>query len=220
MNAVDMLFFESDCWGRGLNLIAGVDEVGRGSLAGPMVVCAVILNKNLLPKQSTLPNGATLYSQVRDSKQVTPKRRSILSKFLLNEVLCYSIVEVPHYDIDNLGISACTKNAFLTAVKQLGTPPDHVLTDNFNIPLLAQESQTNLVRGDNRSLTIAAASIIAKVYRDELMVSLHNKHRKYQMYGFDRHKGYGTRYHRQMIKKHGLSDIHRKSFHISFETDM
>ena len=214
MNAYNLLLFERECWSRGLNYLAGVDEVGRGSLAGPMVVCAVILDKNRLPDFEDVPPELKPYTMVKDSKLVTPKRRSILSSFLINEVLSYSIVEVPHYELDKKGLTTCTKEAFSEAIKKLSFRPDHVFTDNYNIPDLAEKSQTNLIRGDNRSMTIAAASIIAKVYRDKLMTELHEKYDKYKVYGFDKHKGYGTFYHREMIKQYGLSDIHRKSFHI------
>jgi len=214
MNADNLLLFERELWGKGLKYIAGIDEVGRGALAGPMVVCAAILDKNRIPDFEDVPNELVPYTQVRDSKLVTPNRRSILSAFLINEVLSYSIVEVPHHELDDQGLVASTQKAFSSAVKKLDIKPHHVFTDNYEVPDIAQQSQTNLIRGDNKSMTIAAASIIAKVYRDNLMVKLHEKHDKYKVYGFDRHKGYGTVYHRAMIKKHGRSDIHRVSFNV------
>ncbi len=214
MNAANLLLFENDLWKKGLKHIAGIDEVGRGALAGPMVVCAAILDRNRIPNFEDVSEEQFLYTWVRDSKLVTPRRRTILSEFLINEVLSYSIVEVSHVDLDRHGLVTCTQNAFSEAVKKLERKPHHVFTDNYEIPDIARHSQTNLKRGDNKSMTIAAASIIAKVYRDNLMTRLHEKHDRYSVYGFDRHKGYGTLHHREMIKKHGPSDIHRMSFNI------
>jgi ribonuclease HII len=212
MDASDLLFFERELWDQGMDLIAGIDEVGRGALAGPMVVCAAILDKNRIPDFDNPPEELVPYTMVRDSKLVTPKRRSILSEFLINEVISYSIVEVSHIVLDENGLVSSTQVAFSNAVKNLDVRPHHIFTDNYEIPDIAQHSQTNLKRGDNKSMTIAAASIIAKVYRDNLMVKLHEADEKYQLYCFDKHKGYGTLHHRNMIKKYGHSDIHRKSF--------
>ncbi len=209
-----MLHFERDLWTSGNTYVAGIDEVGRGALAGPMVVCAVVLDKNRLPDFDDLPEDKKLYTFINDSKKVTPKRRLILSDYLINEVLSYSIIEIPHFELDEFGLVTCTQKAFAEAVKKLSVKPHHVLTDNYEIPTIASSSQTNLIRGDNKSMTIAAASIMAKVYRDNLMIELHERSDKYKVYGFDKHKGYGTLLHREMIKKHGYSDVHRKSFHI------
>jgi ribonuclease HII len=214
MSAENLLFFERELWNKGLKYIAGVDEVGRGALAGPMVVCAAILDKNRIPDFNEVPEDLRHYTQIKDSKLIAPKKRSVLSEFLLDEVLSYSIIEVPHHELDALGLVSSTKKSFSAAVKKLEVRPHHVFTDNYEIPDIAQQTQTNLKRGDNKSMTIAAASIIAKVYRDSLMVELHEKHDKYNVYGFDRHKGYGTVFHREMIKKYGRSDIHRKSFNV------
>ncbi len=214
MRGENLLIFERALWNRGLKYIAGIDEVGRGALAGPMVVCAAILDKDRLPDFDNVPQELQCYTQVRDSKLISPRIRAVLSEFLINEVLSYSIVEVPHHELDDLGLTRSTKKSFSSAVKKLNMKPHHVFTDNYEVPDIAQQSQTNLKRGDNKSMTIAAASIIAKVYRDNLMVGLHERHDKYKVYGFDRHKGYGTVFHRDMIKKYGRSDIHRKTFNV------
>jgi len=214
MSPENLLNFERELWNKGLKYIAGIDEVGRGALAGPMVVCAAILDKNRLPDFNEVPENLRHYTQVKDSKLIAPKKRSILSDFLLNEVLSYSIIEVSHHELDDFGLTKSTEKSFSAAVKKLDVKPHHVFTDNYEVPDIAQQSQTNLIRGDNRSMTIAAASIIAKVYRDKLMVELHENHDKYKVYGFDRHKGYGTVFHRAMVKKYGRSDIHRKTFNI------
>lgn len=206
--------YEKELWNRGLKYIAGIDEVGRGALAGPMVVSAVILNPKHLNDYTNLSDEYNLYHDVRDSKKVSDKKRRSVSKFLRNEAISYSIVEVPHTDIDKLGIAKCTQIAFSKAVTKLNKAPHHVFTDTFEINDLAKHTQTNIKRGDNLSVTIAAASIVAKVYRDDLMIKLHEDNEKYQVYGFDRHKGYGTVMHREMIKKHGHSDIHRLSFKV------
>ena len=209
-----MTKFEKDLWNRGVDLVAGVDEVGRGSLAGPLVVCACIINKKHLFEYAENDPRVQLYSQVKDSKKLTARKRSILDEFLQSESISYSLVEIDNRQVDELGISAATQVAFFRAIKKLPVKPQHVLTDTFEIKKLAQQNQTNIVRGDNKSISIAAASIVAKVYRDQLMVDLHNNHEKYQKYGFDRHKGYGTQMHRDAIKEHGHSDVHRLSFKV------
>jgi len=214
MKTYNLTRFEQQHWAKGLKYVAGIDEVGRGCLAGPMVVCAAILNKNYILDIDNLADEHKIYSEIKDSKLLTPKKRLNIRDAIINEVISYSIIEVPHHKIDSDGITKCTKEAFYLAVKRLDVKPHHILTDNFEIPGIATQSQTNLIRGDNKSITVAAASIIAKVYRDELMVKLHEDSDKYKVYGFDRHKGYGTVFHRDMIKKHGRSDIHRKSFRV------
>lgn len=214
MQLETLLKYEKDLWNRGIKYIAGVDEVGRGSLAGPMVVCAAIINKEHLTPLDNLAEEHTQYKDVRDSKLLTPNKRRALNDFLTNEVISYSIVEIPHSDIDSLGISKCTQIGFSKAVTKLDKTPHHIFTDTFEINDIAKHTQTNIKRGDTLSLSIAAASIIAKVYRDRLMINLHEDNEKYRVYGFDKHKGYGTAFHREMIKKHGHSDIHRISFKV------
>lgn len=207
-----LLVFEKELWKQGHNHIAGIDEVGRGALAGPMVVCAVILDKKKLPDFNKLTKEQEPYKWIKDSKLVTPRRRRIISSYLHNELYSYSIVEVPHNVLDELGLVKSTQQAFSEAIYKLRSKPHHIITDSYEVPNIARRSQTNLRRGDNKSMTVAAASIIAKVYRDDLMVKLHEEHDKYKVYGFHKHKGYGTEYHRKMIRKHGYSDIHRLSF--------
>ncbi|MFC1756007.1 ribonuclease HII [Patescibacteria group bacterium] len=214
METYNLTTFEKELWDKGLKYVAGIDEVGRGCLAGPMVVCAVILNKEHILDLENLDDEHKIYSDIKDSKLLTPKKRLNIRDNIINEVISYSLVEVPHNKIDSHGITQCTKEAFYSSVKKLNVNPHHILTDNFEVPGIAQQSQTNLIRGDNKSITVAAASIIAKVYRDDLMVKLHEESDKYKVYRFDKHKGYGTALHREMIHKHGRSDIHRKSFKV------
>ena len=214
METYNLTTFEKELWDKGLKYVAGIDEVGRGCLAGPMVVCAVILNKEHIQDIDNLADEHKIYSEIKDSKLLTPKKRLNIRDYIINEIISYSLIEVPHYKIDSDGITQCTKEAFYLATKKLNVKPHHILTDNFEVPGIAKQSQTNLIRGDNKSITVAAASIIAKVYRDELMIKLHEDSDKYKVYRFDKHKGYGTSLHREMIHKHGRSDIHRKSFKV------
>lgn len=207
---LERLLIEKELYSKGFKYIAGVDEVGRGPLAGPFVVCAVILDiEKLLQNEYPIDKEYGLYSKIKDSKKVTEINRTLISSFLLSEHINYSIVEVHPTELDEMGISKATQYAFYRAVNTLGITPDHILTDSFEIKNINKEIQTNIIRGDDKSITIGAASIIAKVHRDNIMLEEHNK---YPEYGFDAHKGYGTKGHLEAIEKHGICDIHRKSF--------
>lgn len=213
-----MIQYELSLLNKGINYIAGVDEVGRGPLAGPLVVCAVVLNIEKIVniydegnKRGQI-NATNFYSFINDSKKVTQKRREKISEFLVDESICYSISEIANSEIDDIGITQATQKAFYNAVINLTVTPQHVLTDAFEIKNLTKHHQTNINRGDQLSISIASASIIAKVYRDEIMTKLHNESEKYNVYGFDKHKGYGTKQHLDAIKKYGFCDVHRKSF--------
>lgn len=229
------LRFEKELYSKKIKFIAGIDEVGRGCLAGPMVVGAVILNPNHLRRLIELRNMSLLiplkrdsassyfsrknsknndvsYLEITDSKKLSPKKRKRLSNFILKNAISYSIKIISSQTIDSKGLSKCTQIGFVGAVKKLKISPEHILTDAFAIKSLPKEVQTSIKHGDILSISIAAASIIAKVYRDELMIKLHNNNEKYQIYGFDKHKGYGTKYHLEALKTHGPSDIHRLSF--------
>lgn len=207
-----MLSYELELLAKGVNYIAGVDEVGRGALAGPLVVCAAIINPSHMLEYAQVEESLYPYFEIKDSKLLSAKKRDKLSGFLQNVLIDYSLIEIPNTKIDSDGIMPSTLSAFSEAVAKLSPTPEHVLTDSFELPLLAKQSQTNLIRGDKLSLSIAAASIVAKVYRDNLMHNLHFSEQKYSVYGFEQHKGYGTAAHVAMIQKHGYSDIHRKSF--------
>ncbi len=203
--------YEKSLWDKGIRYIAGVDEVGRGPLAGPLVVCAVILDLNKIRvanyAEPSMIND--VYSQIKDSKKITDRNRRKIEQKLKNEVITYSIVKISNKEIDKIGIAKATQKAFYNAITKLKIPAEHILTDMFAIKNLSSEKQTNIPKGDSLSITIGAASIIAKVYRDNLMIKFHTK---YPKYGFDRHKGYGTAKHMQAIKKMGICPIHRKSF--------
>lgn len=193
--------YESHLWNRGIKFVAGVDEVGRGCFAGPVVAAAVILPVNF-PKTEN----------INDSKKVTPKMRKILSAIIKEYALAYAIAEVSVVVINKFGIGKAAQQAFSNAVAKLTIKPEHVLIDAFMIKALNKTKQTAIIHGDQISISIAAASIIAKVYRDELMEKLHDK---YSQYDFNSNKGYGTKKHRDAIAKYGLCDLHRTSFDLS-----
>lgn len=206
------LKYESELWKKGCHLVCGVDEVGRGCFAGPVVVGAVVLSKEVV-----LPEG------VADSKLLKPKTREELAIKIKETAVVWAISEVSVEHINKLGIGKATQMAFLQAVQNLKVAPDHILIDAFYnlskakisssayIENLDKKVQTPVIKGDQKCASVAAASIIAKVYRDHLMVKLHQK---YPQYGFDVHKGYGTKIHQEAIKKHGLCELHRKSFNL------
>lgn len=193
--------YENELWGKGLLNIVGVDEVGRGPLAGPLVICAAMLDKNKI-----LINH--LYSQINDSKVLTHTKRLDISKFLVSEHIEYSIVSISSEDIDKTGMSAALQMAFQNSLGNFNSQVDHVLTDYVKIQNIPYP-QTNITKGDSLSISIAAASILAKVYRDNLMI---NYHEKWPQYGFNKNKGYGTKAHIEAINTYGPCPIHRMSF--------
>jgi len=187
----------------GYTLIAGVDEVGRGALFGPVVAAAVILPVKL----------ATLSRMgLRDSKQLTREQREKLDRKIRKVALCFAVAEVDAETIDRVNIYQASRLAMLQAVQQLTTAPDHLLIDAMLLDL-AQLShpcaQTRLFYGDALSLSIAAASVIAKVHRDALMRELDLLH---PQYGLASHKGYATPEHRKALREHGPCPLHRKTF--------
>lgn len=194
------LDLEKDLWNKGFAHIAGLDEVGRGCFAGPVVVGAVIF-----PSDVILPKG------VADSKLLTPKQREDLAVRIKNQALCWSVAEISVAVINKVGIGKATQMAFRKVLRLLSVQADFVLIDAFFIKRLDRKKQQPVKDGDKICASISAASIIAKVYRDELMKKLHIK---YPQYGFTKHKGYGTKEHQEAIKKHGLSKVHRKSFNL------
>lgn len=197
-------FFESRFWKNGLYHVAGLDEAGRGALAGPVAVGAVILP----PDERLL--AETLVG-VRDSKQMTPLARETLTPRIQETALAWSVGFASANEIDAEGIVCATRLAALRALHGLSLTPQYLLTD-FRLELPQIEiSQTALVKGDTLCLSIAAASVLAKTARDQLMRELDAD---YQGYGLGRHKGYGTRAHRAALKRLGSSLIHRRSFQI------
>jgi ribonuclease HII len=195
------LSFEHKLWQSGLTYIAGMDEAGRGALAGPVAVGAVIL-----PNQ---PRLSSTLSGVRDSKQMTPLARERLAPRIKESALTWSVGFASSDEIDSLGIVPATRLAALRAIESLSLFPSYLLTD-FRLELPELDiPQTSLVKGDVKCLSIAAASVLAKTARDALMRDLDLQ---YPGYGLGKHKGYGTPFHRLAMKRLGYSAIHRKSF--------
>ena len=184
---------------QGYRFIAGIDEVGRGPLAGPVVAAAVILPLNL---------DAPWLPLVRDSKELTPKRRASLFPLIEAAAIAIGVGYTPPEVIDDQGIVRATRMAMRSAVACLPQPPDFLLIDFIALPELAL-SQRSITKGDSHSLSIACASIIAKVTRDGIMVELDEA---YPGYGFARHKGYATREHLLSLRQLGACPIHRKCF--------
>ena len=182
----------------GIKAIAGVDEAGRGACAGPLVVAALILKD---------PNDPSL-REVRDSKLLSPIQRENFYELILNQVSAHAIIEISSEEIDTRGLHKSNIEGMRRAVNALGVTPDYVLTDGYEVPGM---SHPNLAvwKGDQVALTISAASIIAKLYRDRLMIELD---RKYPGYGLAEHKGYVTKVHSDAMKKLGITPIHRKSY--------
>lgn len=206
MRADPDTFFETQLWESGLDYVAGLDEAGRGALAGPVAVGAVILPKG----QKLLPQ---ILAGVRDSKQMTPLERETLAPRIQAVALTWSVAFATAEEIDSLGIVPATRLAALRALHGLTLWPQYLLTDfRLELPQL-DISQTALVKGDSLCLSIAAASVLAKTARDALMRELDSL---YQGYGLGTHKGYGTLAHRLALKRLGSSPIHRKTF--SFRT--
>ena len=179
-----------------VGLVAGVDEAGRGPLAGPVVAAAVILD-DLKP-----------IAGLNDSKKLTEKRREKLYDEILAKALCCSIAEASVQEIDTLNILQATLLAMRRAVEGLRLKPAKVLVDGNRLPVLDVRAEA-IVQGDALVPAISAASILAKVHRDRLCAQLHAQ---YPQYGFDRHKGYGTAEHLQALAEHGPSPWHRSSF--------
>jgi len=200
MNKTPSYKFEQHLWQKGYRQIVGLDEVGRGSFAGPLVAAAVIL-----------PKGFEI-NGIKDSKLLTPQKRKILNRYIIENASLYSISEVSVEYINKFGVGLATHRAFLNCLKKLDRRFDFVLVDGFMIKSFNKNMQKGIIHGDRISVSIAAASIIAKVYRDNLMIKLHDS---YPLYNFAENKGYGTKFHRIAIKKHGLCQIHRISFNLS-----
>jgi ribonuclease HII len=182
--------------GQGVELICGVDEAGRGPLAGPVVAAAVIM-----PAAPAVPG-------LRDSKLLTPETRETLDHAIRSQALAFAVMEMGAREIERLGILAASLRAMARAVKALAVLPEMVLVDG-NQPLPLDYPQQPVVKGDDRCPAIAAASILAKVHRDRCMVAYH---RVYPQYNFARHKGYPTREHLEALRSWGPCLIHRRTF--------
>lgn len=199
--------FENKLHRQGYYLIAGVDEVGRGCFAGPVVAGCVIFNK----KTSRL---ADIPVKINDSKKLSSKQREISDKWIRKNAAGFGIGTAGVSQINRLGIKKATEIAFRQAIVNCELSIDYLLIDAFYIPYvkgLRRKNQKAIVKGDTKSMSIAAASIIAKVYRDKFMTALSLK-KKYKKYQWNKNKGYGTKIHREMILKYGITSLHRKQF--------
>ncbi len=191
-----MIQFENRLWKKGIRYIAGVDEVGRGPLAGPVVAASVIFPRD------------TYLEGIKDSKCLSPLQRESFYTKIIKEALAFSIGRAETPLIDQINILQASFIAMKRALYDLPISPEHILVDGFPIPSLSFP-QTSIIRGDQSSLSIAAASILAKVYRDRWMEGYDIR---FPQYAFARNKGYPTAEHLQALIKHGPCEIHRKSF--------
>lgn len=193
---IEMSFFEQKNYAEGSEYIAGVDEAGRGPLAGPVVAAAVIL-----PKSFKLPG-------LDDSKRLSEATRNMFFDTIKKEALSYGISIIDNQKIDQINIFEATKQAMYDALGQLKPAPDHVLIDAVNLPRLSYTFEV-LTKGDQKSITIAAASVLAKVTRDRIMRNIHNE---YPVYDFISNMGYGTKHHMEMLMQYGATPYHRRSY--------
>ncbi|MDD2238582.1 MAG: ribonuclease HII [Bacilli bacterium] len=187
--------YEKELNNKGITLIAGVDEAGRGPLVGPVVAAAVILPKNYY------------HEGINDSKKLNPKKRDLMFEIINRDALSIGISIIENNIIDEINILEATKKAMIEAINNLSIVPEHILIDAVKLDLKIKS--TSIIKGDANSISIAAASIIAKVTRDKLMDKLDLK---FPEYGFKHHKGYGTKMHMENIKKYGLLDNYRFTF--------
>lgn len=191
---------ELGLWHKAYRHVAGIDEAGRGALAGPVVAAAVVIAPETIDDE--------LWRQIRDSKQLTSGRRSNLAAHVREVAQAWTIGSVCAATIDRINIAAATRLAMQKAIQALKPPPDYLLIDWVRLPRvnIPQESRA---KADADVMSVAAASILAKVHRDHLMTELD---REYPIYGFAQHKGYGTAAHRTVIKQHGPCPYHRMTF--------
>lgn len=190
-----MLAYEKELYAQGIQLIAGVDEVGRGPLAGPVVAAAVIL-----PENCKIPG-------LNDSKKIPKSKHQAIYQAVLDQALSVGIGVKDNRVIDQVNIYEATKLAMLEAIQELDQQPQHLLIDAMKLDLPI--SQTSIIKGDANSLSIAAASVVAKVTRDQMMAAYDQE---YPGYDFGQNAGYGTTKHLEGLEKHGVTPIHRRSF--------
>lgn len=194
---MDLYLYEKELYKAGIKYIGGVDEVGRGPLYGPVVASCVVL-----------PLGFELEG-LDDSKKLTEKKRNLFYPYIIKHALAYGIGIIEPDEIDKINIYQASKKAMLEAIRQVREqiPLEHVLIDAM--PLEIDIKTTSIIKGDSKSISIAAASVVAKVIRDQMM---HDLDKTYPLYGFGRHKGYPTKKHIEAINQHGLIDGYRLSY--------
>ncbi len=196
-NTVNLYEYEENLWNEGITYIGGVDEVGRGPLIGPVVTACCVLPKDFVCEGLT------------DSKKLSEKKRNIYYEYIKEHAVCYGIGMCTPEEIDEYNIYAATQIAMKRAIKEVQKkiPLEHVLIDAM--PLELEIPSTSIIKGDAKSISIAAASVLAKVTRDQMMYELDQK---YPEYGFGKHKGYPTKAHLEAIQKYGLIEGYRKSY--------
>lgn len=197
MNTVDLYAYEKELWEKGIDYVGGVDEVGRGPLIGPVVTACVVLPHDFVLEGLT------------DSKKLTEKKREQFYDYIMEHAVCVKIGMCSPERIDEINIYQASKEAMIEAIEKVAKeiPLGHVLVDAM--PLDIDIDTTSIIKGDAKSITIAAASVIAKVTRDRMMIELDHK---YPMYGFGKHKGYPTKQHLEAIETYGLIEGYRKTY--------
>ncbi len=201
--------YEKDLFKQGFKNIAGVDEAGRGSWAGPIVAGAVIINSKLKDLYFNAISKKNFKFKIKDSKHLTLEQRERLFELITAKNI-WAVGVISEKIIDQIGVGRANVLAMRQAVENLKIQPDFVLFDGILKIAKIKISHRSIVKGDEKTLACACASVVAKVYRDRLMSK--EAHLKYPRYKFDRHKGYGTSKHLAMIKKYGICPLHRKSF--------
>lgn len=194
---MDWLLYENESKSNGFLSVCGVDEAGRGPLAGPVYAAAVVLY------------DGQIIEGVNDSKKLSEKKREQLFDKIISECKDYSIGFADEKEIDEINILQATFLAMKRAVDGLKEPPQLAIVDGNRAPDLADTRVLTVIKGDSKSMSVAAASILAKVSRDRYMLEMAKKYPEYQ---FEKHKGYGTKLHYEMIEKYGICEIHRKTF--------
>ena len=189
--------YEKEAQNKGFNLVCGVDEAGRGPLAGPVCAAAVILPVD------------TVIEGLDDSKKLSEKKREALYNEIVSKAVAYGIAFSSVEEIEEVNILGATYIAMCRAIEKLSQKPDYVLIDGNRYPPMLSINGETVVKGDSKSMSIAAASILAKVTRDRLLLEYA---KEYPQYEFEKHKGYGTKAHIEAIKKYGVTEIHRPSF--------
>lgn len=192
---MDLYQYEKELWNNGINLVGGIDEVGRGPLIGPVVTSCVILPKDFILEGLT------------DSKKLSEKKRDKFYDIIMEKAICVGIGIVSSDVIDEINIYEATKVAMKQAVDNMKIKPEHILVDAM--PLSLDIPTTSIIKGDSKSITIAAASVIAKVTRDRMLIELD---KKYPMYDLKHNKGYGTKKHLEALKEYGITKYHRLSY--------
>jgi len=187
--------FEKDAWQKGFSMVAGIDEAGRGPLAGPVVSAAVIL-----------PQGFSI--RVRDSKTLSPKQRDNFYDKIYAHAISVGVGIADSAEIDRINILKASLLSMRLALENLSHPPDYLLIDG-QFPIASDLPQKTIIKGDSLSISISAASIVAKVTRDRLMDKYH---KDYPQFGFSKHKGYPTKAHKDAIRRFGICPIHRRTF--------